>query len=80
MVLPQLLRFLGELLPHKQALSTLLYHSSALSNVLPISNLPFASKSLEKLVFMKLNHFLSENCIFDKPNLVILPTTAQRQL
>jgi hypothetical protein len=40
--------------------------SSALSNFQPISNLPFLSKILEKLVFKQLNYFLSANCIFEK--------------
>jgi hypothetical protein len=46
--------------------------TSALSNFLPISNLPFFSRILEKLVFKQLNYFL-------KCQLVFVPTTAQRQ-
>ena len=37
-----------------------------LQNYRPISNLPFLSKLLEKIVFLQLSDFLSTNCILDK--------------
>src|SRR4029434_4507884 len=39
--------------------------SSVLNNFRPISNLPFLSKILEKIVFKQLNNFLDANCAFD---------------
>ena len=39
--------------------------SSVLNNFRPISNLPFLSKTLEKILFKQLNHFLDANCAFD---------------
>src|SRR4029434_4095671 len=39
--------------------------SSVLINFRPISNLPFLSKILEKIVFKQLNNFLDANCAFD---------------
>ena len=39
---------------------------SVLSNYRPISNLPFMSKILEKVVFYQLNNFLNDNSILEK--------------
>ncbi len=39
---------------------------SVFSNYRPVSNLPFLSKILEKLVFNKLNDFLDSSKIFEK--------------
>ena len=39
--------------------------SSVLKNFRPISNLPFLSKILEKIVFRQLNNFLDANCPLD---------------
>ncbi|KAK0148956.1 hypothetical protein N1851_010640 [Merluccius polli] len=49
-----------------------------ITKIRPISNLPFLSKILEKLVLKQLNDYLNVNCIFEKFQSFIL-TTALRQ-